>query len=99
MPPQPRSRSKPNGARTSGRRPVRMYSAIDTNDLEFELVHEKDGGRIGYQKYCKLDEKLVPDDEIVKGYEVSPGQYVTVTDDDGAVFVATLPLDRTAVSP
>ena len=27
--------------------PVRMYSAIDTNDLEFELVHEKDGGRIG----------------------------------------------------
>jgi DNA end-binding protein Ku len=64
--------------------PVRMYSAIDTNDLEFELVHEKDGGRIGYQKYCKLDEKLVPDDEIVKGYEVRKGKVVYVTDEDFA---------------
>ena len=64
--------------------PVRMYSAIDTNDLEFELVHEKDGGRIGYQKYCKLEEKLVPDDEIVKGYEIRKGKVVYVTDDDFA---------------
>ena len=64
--------------------PVRMYSAIDTNDLEFELVHEKDGGRIGYQKYCKLDENLVPDDEIVKGYEVRKGKVVYVTDEDFA---------------
>ena len=61
-----------------------MYSAIDTNDLEFELVHEKDGGRIGYQKYCKLEEKLVPDDEIVKGYEVRKGKVVYVTDEDFA---------------
>ena len=56
--------------------PVRMYSAIDTTDLEFELVHAKDGGRIGYQKYCKLEDKLVPDDEIVKGYEVRKGKVV-----------------------
>ncbi len=64
--------------------PVRMYSAIDTHDLEFELVHEKDGGRIGYQKYCKLEEKLVPEDEIVKAYEVRKGKVVTMTDEDFA---------------
>ena len=29
--------------------PVRMYSAIEETDLHFHLVHEPDGGRIGYQ--------------------------------------------------
>ncbi len=64
--------------------PVRMYSAIDTTDLEFELLHVKDGGHIGYRKICKLEDKPVPDDEIVKGYEVREGEYVHVTDEDFA---------------
>jgi hypothetical protein len=37
-----------------------MYSAIDEQDLHFHLIHEPDGGRIGYQKFCKKEEKLVP---------------------------------------
>ena len=47
--------------------PVRMYSAIDTTDLEFSLLHAKDGGHIGYQKVCKREDKPVPDDEIDPG--------------------------------
>ena len=62
--------------------PVRMYSAIDTTDLEFSLLHAKDGGHIGYRKVCKREDKPVPDDEIVKGYEVRKGKYVHVTDED-----------------
>jgi DNA end-binding protein Ku len=64
--------------------PVRMYSAIDTTDLEFSLLHAKDGGHIGYQKVCKREDKPVPDDEIVKGYEVRKGKFVHVTDEDFA---------------
>jgi DNA end-binding protein Ku len=64
--------------------PVRMYSAIDEQDLHFELVHEPDGGHIGYQKYCKLENEVVPGDEIVKGYEVEKGEYVYLTDEDFA---------------
>jgi DNA end-binding protein Ku len=62
--------------------PVRMYSAIDEQSLQFNFVHEKDGSRIGYEKYCKLEEKPVPDDEIVKAYEVEKGEYVYMTDED-----------------
>jgi DNA end-binding protein Ku len=65
--------------------PVRMYSAIDTTDLEFHLMHAKDGGLIGYEKICKVEDKPVPDDEIVKGYEIRKGKYVQVTDEDFAV--------------
>ena len=50
--------------------PVRMYSAIDENDLCFHLVHEPDGGRIGHQRVCKADGKPVADDEIVKAFEL-----------------------------
>jgi DNA end-binding protein Ku len=64
--------------------PVRMYSAIEENDLRFHLIHEPDGGRIGYQKYCKADEKLVPDDEIVKAFEVKKDELVVLTDEDFA---------------
>jgi DNA end-binding protein Ku len=64
--------------------PVRMFSAIEESDLHFHLVHEPDGGRIGYQKFCKAEEKLVPDDEIVKAFEVRKDKLVVLTDDDFA---------------
>ena len=62
--------------------PVRMYSAIDEQDVRFHLLHEKDDSRIGYEKVCKKEGKPVPDDEIVKGYEVRDGEYVYLTDED-----------------
>jgi DNA end-binding protein Ku len=62
--------------------PVRMYSAIDEKDIHFHLIHEPDGGRIGYQKFCKQEEKLVPDDEIVKAFEVKKDKLVILADED-----------------
>ncbi len=62
--------------------PVKMYSAIDENDIELHLVHEKDGSPIGYEKICKKEGKAVPADEIVKAYQVSDGERVYLTDDD-----------------
>jgi DNA end-binding protein Ku len=64
--------------------PVRMYSAIDESDLRFHLVHEPDGGRIGYQKVCKAENEPVPEDEIVKAFEVKPDELVVLTDEDFA---------------
>jgi DNA end-binding protein Ku len=62
--------------------PVRMYTAIAEKDLRFNQLHVADGGRIGYVKVCKVDNEPVPADEIVKGYEVSKGEYVQMTDED-----------------
>lgn len=64
--------------------PVRMYSAIEESDLRFHLVHEPDGGRIGYQKVCKAEGEPVPDDEIVKAFEVEQDELVVLTDEDFA---------------
>ena len=64
--------------------PVRLYPAIAEHKLQFHLIHEPDEGPIGYQKICKLEDKAVPDDEIVKAFEIRKGEYVHLTDEDFA---------------
>ena len=64
--------------------PVRIYSAVHEHKLQFHLVHEKDDGPIGYQKVCKLEDKPVSSEEIVKAYEFKKGEFVQLTDEDFA---------------
>jgi DNA end-binding protein Ku len=68
--------------------PVRMYSAVQPHDLHFNLVHEPDGSRIGYEKVCKKEEKQVAEDEIVKAFEWEKGEWVYLTDEDFAAAEA-----------
>jgi DNA end-binding protein Ku len=62
--------------------PVRLYSAVSEHKLQFHFVHQKDESPIGYQKICKLEEKPVPDKEIVKAFEYRKGEYVYMEDED-----------------
>ncbi len=62
--------------------PVKLFTAVKTDELSFNLLHAKDEGRIKYERICSVDGKSVPWDEIVKGYEYEKGQYVILTDDD-----------------
>jgi DNA end-binding protein Ku len=62
--------------------PVRMYSAIKEHKLHFHYLHTKDDSPIGYEKYCKKEDKPVPDDEIGKAFEVSKGKYVYLDEND-----------------
>ena len=62
--------------------PIRLYSALRQHRLDLHLVHEPDGGPIGYQKFCKLEEEPVPDEEIVKALEVKDGSLVYFTDEE-----------------
>jgi DNA end-binding protein Ku len=59
-----------------------MFAAVSEHKLHFNLLHRKDNSPIGYEKVCKKEGKAVPDDEIVKAYEVSKGKYVEVEDED-----------------
>jgi len=84
MPPAGRPRAIWTGSISFGlvNAPVRMYAAVSEQNLKFNLIHEADGGRIGYQKICKLEEKTVSNDEIVKAYQVEEDEFVYLTDED-----------------
>jgi DNA end-binding protein Ku len=62
--------------------PVKVFTAVHEHKLRFQLVHEKDDGPIGYEKICKLEEKPVSDDEIVKAFELGNGKLVHLEDED-----------------
>lgn len=62
--------------------PVRLYPAVREHRLHFHYVHEPDSSPIGYQKVCKAEEKPVPDDEVVKAFELAKGEYVHLADED-----------------
>ncbi|NND72145.1 MAG: Ku protein [Rhodothermales bacterium] len=63
--------------------PVRIYGAIETAEkISFNQLHKEDFGRIGYEKRCKKCSEVVKGDDIVKGYQYEPDQYVIVNDED-----------------
>ena len=62
--------------------PVRMYTAISEHDVHFHMLHAKDAKRIHYRKVAGSGTREVPDDEIVRGYEIDDGEYVTLTDEE-----------------
>jgi DNA end-binding protein Ku len=64
--------------------PVRLYSAVQEHKLRFHFVHETDSSPIGYQKVCKKEDKPVPDEEIVKAFEFTKGEYVFMDEEDFA---------------
>lgn len=59
--------------------PVGVYSAVEASErVSFRLLHRKDHAPITYKKFCSKEDIEVPNDEIVKGYQVSKGKYALV---------------------
>src|SRR3954447_10399093 len=62
--------------------PVRMFTAISEHNVHFNMLRAKDAERIHYRKVAGSSGREVPDEQIVKGYEISDGEYVTLTDEE-----------------
>src|SRR5271155_4423078 len=58
---------------------VKLFTATETkSEIRFHQISRKTGERIKYQKTTAADEGAVDNTDIVKGYEYSKGQYVTI---------------------
>lgn len=62
--------------------PVALHTATQDNDIHFNQLCKEDGSRVKYKKVCANCGKEVGTGDIVKGFEFSPGQYVTMTEAD-----------------
>jgi len=62
--------------------PVKLYSATEPKDVSFHQVRRSDGSRIKYKRVSAVDGEEVPYGEIAKGYELSSGETVVLTDED-----------------
>ena len=62
--------------------PIKLYSATESKTIHFHEVHAKDGVAVEHRRICPKDEREVPYEEIVKGYEVAPDEYVVLDKDE-----------------
>ncbi|MEP6766250.1 MAG: Ku protein [Gemmatimonadaceae bacterium] len=61
---------------------VELLTAERAEELDLDLLDKRDHARIGYQKYNKSTGDIVQQADIVRGFEVSEGKYVVLTNED-----------------
>ena len=66
--------------------PVKLFSAVSSQDVRFHQLRKADSSRIRQKRVSAADGEEVPYDEIVKGYEVGPDQYVIVDPEELAAL-------------
>ncbi len=59
--------------------PVKLYSAVSRKTIRFNELRESDSSRVRHKRVAESDDKEVPYEEIVKGYEISPDRYVVLS--------------------
>ncbi|MDP9440660.1 MAG: Ku protein [Actinomycetota bacterium] len=58
--------------------PVKLFTAQSSKDVHFNQLHANDNARVRMKRFCEAENVEIPYDEIVKGYEIAPGQYVVI---------------------
>ncbi|MBO0909358.1 Ku protein [Arthrobacter sunyaminii] len=69
--------------------PVKVYAATENHDVSLHQVHEKDGGRIRYQRRCEICGEVVEYKDIAKAYD--DGEQTVVLSDEE---LASLPVEK-----
>src|SRR4051812_16667707 len=69
--------------------PVKVYSATEDHDVALHQVHDKDGGRIKYQRRCEICGKIVDYEHIDKAYDDGERTVVLTAED-----LSTLPEEK-----
>lgn len=62
--------------------PVEVHPAIKEDKVSFKQLRRSDLSPIRQRKVAETDGKEVSEDEIVKGYEVEKGTWITLTDEE-----------------
>ena len=62
--------------------PVRLYSAVSRRQISFRELRASDKSRIRHKRVAESDGEEVAYEDIVKGYELGPEQYVVFTRDE-----------------
>ena len=62
--------------------PVKLFSAVSRKNVRFNQIEAATGGRIKQKRVSAVTGEEVAYDDIVKGYELANGEYVTVTPEE-----------------
>ena len=66
--------------------PVKLFSAVKRKNVRFNQIDAKSGSRVRQKRVSAATGDEVDYDDIVKGYELPTGEYVTITEDELAAL-------------
>ncbi len=62
--------------------PVKLYTATESKDVSFHLLHQECNSRLKQLRWCPVCEREVEWGEIIRGYEYAKDQHVIMNDED-----------------
>ncbi len=62
--------------------PVKLYTATESKDVSFHLLHKKCSSRLKQLRWCPPCERAVEWAETVRGYEYARDEHVVMSEDD-----------------
>jgi DNA end-binding protein Ku len=62
--------------------PIKLYVATEQKDVRFRLLHRECLTPIKNQRFCPHHDKVIEWSDVIRGYEVSKGRFVTVSDEE-----------------
>ena len=62
--------------------PVKFYTATSQEDVSFNLLHEPCGTKVNRKWWCSHHEQIIESDELIRGYQIRKGKFVTFTDEE-----------------
>jgi DNA end-binding protein Ku len=66
----------------AGKVPIKLYSAVQDRTVRFRILDEKAKKRVKQHMVDPDTGAEVPSEEIQKGYEIEPGKFVILTNED-----------------
>ena len=62
--------------------PVQLVKAVEPGRVSFHLLHSKDYSPLARSMFCPKEGVLVPPEEIIRGFEIGPDQFILITDEE-----------------
>ena len=62
--------------------PVKLYSAVARRSIALREIRESDSARIKHRRVAEGTDEEVPYEEIIKAFEITPGQYVPISKEE-----------------
>jgi DNA end-binding protein Ku len=62
--------------------PVKLYSAVARRNIALREIRESDSARIKHRRVAEGTDEEVPYENIVKAFEITPGQYVPISKEE-----------------
>ncbi|RYL92305.1 Ku protein [Sporolactobacillus sp. THM7-4] len=62
--------------------PIKLYTATEDKDVRLRLLHKEDMAPISYARTCTKCGNEIKNEDIIKGYEYAPDQFVAISEEE-----------------